>query len=77
MFEKKEFLNEYALYSNLKVTLPNKAISNNATDVSENGRELKWNIGVDGEKEIQFEFYIFNITNIITYSPNNSKFIMT
>ena len=47
------------------VTLPYKAISNNASDVSNNGRILKWNIGVDGQKDIEFEFSILNITHII------------
>lgn len=47
------------------ITLPYKAISNNASDVSENGRSLKWNIGVDGQKDIEFEFSILNMSHII------------
>ena len=46
------------------VNLPYKAISSNASDTSENGKSLKWNLGVDNEKDIEFEFSILNITHI-------------
>lgn len=38
------------------LNLPNKAISSNATNVSEDGKTLKWNLASENINAIQFEF---------------------
>ena len=47
------------------IKLPYKALSNNASEVSKNGRNLKWNIVLDEEKDIEFKFCIYNMTNVL------------
>ncbi len=49
------------------VNIPRKNISTNSENVSEDGKELKWNLTnslMSGETSIQFEFDILNKTNI-------------
>ncbi|MBP3799649.1 MAG: hypothetical protein ILA19_01570, partial [Bacilli bacterium] len=50
------------------VTLPYKAISNNATTVKNDGKELVWNLAsINNKKSIEFEFELdrFQIAPII------------
>ena len=48
-----------------KVNLPNAALSNNASDVTNDGKTLSWNLSTSGDSEIKFSFSLLNITNII------------
>ncbi len=50
---------------NYKLILPTKSISNNATNVSEDGKTLTWNLISDGESNINFSFSLYNLTNIL------------
>ena len=50
---------------NLKVNLPYKALSNNATSVENDGKTLTWDLMSFNEEEIKFEFELYNTTNII------------
>lgn len=47
-----------------KITLPDKPISNNASEVSKDGKTLTWNL-LEGKDSIDFEFSLYNMTNII------------
>ena len=48
------------------VKLPYKAISNNATTVSDDGKELNWDLTKASEIEyLEFQFSLYNTTNII------------
>lgn len=49
------------------VTLPYKALSNNATSVNNDGKELVWNLASTNQKSIEFEFELdrFSIKPII------------
>ena len=49
------------------VTLPYKALSNNATSVNNDGKELVWNLASTNRKSIEFEFELdrFSIMPII------------
>ena len=49
---------------NYKLILPSKAISNNATKVSDDGKTLTWDL-IAGESDINFSFSLLNITNIL------------
>jgi len=51
------------------VTLPDKSLSNNATTVSEDGKELSWDIALDGTQSFEFEFELSNgvSTSYIVY----------
>ncbi len=61
-------LSNYAqdnIYSfDFKVTLPNKALKNNASSIEEDGKQLIWNIGYKNEP-IEFEFELYNIINVV------------
>lgn len=46
------------------VTLPYAAISNNATTVSDDGKTLKWELTTDDISSMEFEFELYNMTNI-------------
>ena len=47
------------------VNLPYSATSNNATEVSNEGKTLKWNLMSNGESEfIEFKFQLYNMTTI-------------
>ena len=46
------------------VTLPYSQKSNNASDVSSDGKELKWNLSSTSEQNIEFEFELYNMTTI-------------
>lgn len=51
------------------VTLPYPAISNNATSATENNKNLKWSLSSDEVSKIEFEFELYNMTNIyITFA---------
>ena len=47
------------------VNLPVAANSNNATEVTNDGKTLKWNLAGDAENSIQFSFSLLNMTNIM------------
>ena len=47
-----------------KLVLPYKAISNNASTVSEDGKTLTWNLVSDGISNINFSFSVYNLTNL-------------
>lgn len=50
------------------VKLPYKAISNNATTVSDDGKELNWDLTKASEIEyLEFQFSLYNTTNIIIF----------
>ncbi len=46
------------------VKLPNKSLSNNATNVSEDGKELTWNLLSSGSNDINYTFELWNMNNI-------------
>ena len=46
-----------------KVTLPERSISNNAHSFSEDGKTLTWNLKVNEENPIKFEFSLPNLNN--------------
>ena len=48
-----------------KVNLPNESISNNASEVTNGGKTLSWNLSRSEESEITFKFSLLNIKNII------------
>ena len=47
------------------INLPYAAISNNATNVSNDGKSLTWNLASSGTSEINFSFPIYNLNNIL------------
>lgn len=47
-----------------KVNLPNKNISTNATEVSNDGKELSWNLISESSNNINFSFEIINTNNL-------------
>lgn len=49
----------------MKVNLPYKALSNNATNIKNEGKTLTWNLMELKGENIEFEFIIYNIPNII------------
>ena len=59
-----------------KVNLPYKANSNTASKVKKNGKELTWNLGLDKESYIEFEFSIYNRKNIIILASSIIAFII-
>ena len=48
----------------INVKLPYKALSNNATEVTNDGKNLKWNLTTSGAQSIDFEFELYNMTTI-------------
>ena len=46
------------------INLPNKAISNNATKVENNGKNLTWDLMEFKGDKIELEFALYNMTNI-------------
>ena len=46
------------------VTLPYAAISNNATEVTNDGKNLKWKLTTDDVASMQFQFALYNMTTI-------------
>lgn len=46
------------------VTLPYSALSSNATTKNNDNKELTWNLSSEGEEFIEFEFELYNMTNI-------------
>ena len=50
------------------VTLPYKAIKNNATKVNKNKTKLTWDLTKNTKDKIEFEFELYNTTNIIIFS---------
>ena len=47
-----------------KVTLPYKALENNATSINQNGKQLIWDMSKTNDP-IEFKFNIYNIKNVI------------
>lgn len=47
-----------------KISLPNKALSHNATDTNEKETELSWDLAKGNIKKIEFEFELYNMKNI-------------
>lgn len=58
-------LNGTGIVSTFTVTLPNKPISHNAINVSEDGKTLTWNLTGNGSENIEFEFSFGN--NMLLY----------
>lgn len=60
----------YESYFNLKyqVSLPKKAISNNATSVSDDGKTLTWNLSYAKVNDVEFEFNFNQESNILLYA---------
>lgn len=58
-----------SLMSNLdlsfNVNLPNKALSNNADEASDGGKELSWSLSSNSVDNITFSFSLYNTGNII------------
>lgn len=52
----------------MKVKLPYKALSNNATTIENDGTTLTWDLMNFKEEEIKFEFEMYNTKNIIIIS---------
>lgn len=48
-----------------KIKLPKKSISNNATSVSEDGKELIWELKYGKDNQVNFEFSLANDSNLI------------
>ncbi len=46
------------------VTLPYAALSNNATNVSDENKKLTWNLTTSKAETLNFEFELYNMTNI-------------
>lgn len=49
---------------NFTVKLPYKALKNNATEKTENGKNLTWNLNTLEKQNIEFEFELYNTINI-------------
>ena len=47
-----------------QVKLPYKAISNNATNVNDDGKSLEWELTTDEATSIEFSFELYNMTTI-------------
>ncbi len=47
-----------------KISLPRKALSHNATDSNELETELTWDLAKGNVEKIEFEFELYNLTNI-------------
>ena len=60
----------------MKVKLPYKALSNNATTVENDGTSLTWDLMKFEGEEIKFEFEIYNTKNIIILSGAIILFII-
>lgn len=50
------------------VTLPYKAIKNNATTVNKDKTKLTWDLTKNTKDKIEYEFELYNTTNIIIFS---------
>lgn len=59
----------YQSYFNLKyqVSLPTKAISNNATSVSDDGKTLTWDLSYAKVNDVEFEFNFNSSSNTLLY----------
>lgn len=57
----------YQSYFDMKytVTLPKKTISNNADEVSEDGKTLTWNLKYGSKNEVKYEFTFDNSNNML------------
>jgi hypothetical protein len=51
----------------VNVKLPYKALSNNASSVENDGKDLKWNLSTSGTESINFEFELYNMTTIYLF----------
>lgn len=49
---------------NFIVNLPYKAINSNATSIDNNGKQLTWNLITMQDETINFEFELYNMTNV-------------
>lgn len=47
------------------INVPYKTLSNNATSISENQKTLTWDLLQVKDENINFEFYLYNLNNII------------
>ena len=65
-FSSLKMLESYGGYFNIVVKLPNKSIENNATEVSEDGKTLTWNIASMNQGDhVYVEFKLINLGAII------------
>lgn len=65
-----DLLSQYMSNVEMKFTvkLPYKAISNNATGVDNDGKNLTWDLTKSNEfKNVEFQFELYNTTNIIIF----------
>ena len=58
------------------VKLPYAAISNNATSVGDGNKSLSWNLTSDSINTIEFQFELYNLTNIIMVAGGVLLFII-
>lgn len=60
----------YESYFDFKyqVILPTKAVSNNATSVSDDGKTLTWNLSMTTPTNVEFEFNFGEKSNVLLYS---------
>lgn len=58
------------------VKLPYAAISNNATSVGDGNKSLSWNLTSDSINSIEFQFELYNLTNIIMVAGGVLLFII-
>lgn len=73
-YDEEEFVNPFENFSaesmtqnldlSLSVKLPYSALSENADEVSNDSKELKWVLLTEGDNEIEFSFELYNMTNI-------------
>ena len=48
-----------------KVNLPNKALNHNAKEITNDGKELMWNLSSNSVDSITFSFSLYNTVNIV------------
>lgn len=58
------------------VKLPYSAVSNNATSTSDNNKSLSWNLTSDSINSIEFEFELYNFTNILILAGGSLLFLI-
>ena len=56
---------DYTMDLSFTIKLPYSAINHNATKTKNNERELTWTLNESAKQDIEFEFELYNYTNII------------
>lgn len=62
-----DYSSMYNMDMSVNVKLPYKALSNNASSVENDGKDLKWNLTTSGTESIDFEFELYNMTTIYLF----------